>query len=521
MRTRKNRDRGQTRAGLEPSSTQDAPDKTTSSSTASRRGSRWTLRKYLVVTITSIVCAVVIAVSALACYSIYTSLLTSLDAEIASLVDNPNATNIGKKFGDEQSSRTAQLTGPAQRVGNLRILIDTTRDFALAEVVDDDGDVVTLSDELVTQLLDESGQDGTYSTLDLGDDLGTYRILRKEYLNGTTVILGQSMNTLTTTLGLFIWIMVAIDGTVTVLAALLTAVVVRHGLKPLDRITAVAHDVTTHNLAEAQFTLPQRLSPADTDPDTETGQVGLALNRLLDHVESALEQRQHSEEKLRQFVADASHELRTPLAAIRGYAELAGRTADELPPTVASSIDRIESESVRMSSLVNDLLLLARIDAGQRPELVHTDILEVVTLAMSDCHVTYPDHPLGLDFPDDLGDQLIVWGDHARLHQIVLNLISNACTHTEVGTPVTVRLGRHDGMIRLSVIDQGPGIDESVSERIFERFARGDASRSGNSNGLGLAITKALVEIHHGTITVHSQPGRTEFCVDLPSAKHR
>jgi two-component system OmpR family sensor kinase len=239
---------------------------------------------------------------------------------------------------------------------------------------------------------------------------------------------------------------------------------------------------------------------------------------LLDHVATSLSARQASEEKLRRFVADASHELRTPLASIRGYAELTRRSPEVLPEQAAHTISRIESESVRMTSLVEDLLLLARLDEGDRMRRDPVDLTQLLADAMSDAQAAGPAHRWKLLLPPK---PVVVSGDQLRLHQVIANLFSNARTHTPEGTLVTASLRVEDTAALLEVRDTGPGIDGVIIDTLFERFVRADTARSRNtgSTGLGLAITAAIITAHNGTISVASEPGNTVFTVTLQTAK--
>jgi two-component system, OmpR family, sensor kinase len=280
-----------------------------------------------------------------------------------------------------------------------------------------------------------------------------------------------------------------------------------------------------------------------TDPGTETGQVGAAFNRMLGHVERALVRRAASEARLRRFATDASHELRTPLAAIRGYAELALRHPGESPPTVTHALSRVLSESTRMSALVDDLLLLARLDAGRPLSREPVDMSRLVIDATSDSRVARPDHRWVLELPDD---PVLVNGDEPRLHQVLTNLLSNAGRHTPEGTTVTVRLGTDaelpedslwgtDSVLHgvvppmprmvLTVTDDGPGIPPDLLPDLFERFTRADTSRSHvadvSSAGLGLAIADAVITAHHGAIGVATRPGLTRFTIALPRIAER
>ncbi|KUL31507.1 sensor histidine kinase [Actinoplanes awajinensis] len=294
------------------------------------------------------------------------------------------------------------------------------------------------------------------------------------------------------------------------------ALIVRRTLKPLDRVAATASRVAELRLDRGEVQLAQRVPAQDTDPRTEVGQVGAALNRMLDHVGNALEARHASEMQVRQFVADASHELRTPLAAIRGYAELTRRSRQPIPDELAHVLGRVESEAKRMTTLVEDLLLLARLDAGRPLAQDPVDLTMLAVDATSDAHATAPRHYWQLDLPDE---PVTVIGDGARLHQVLANLLANARTHTPEGTTVTVKVGTMPNAAVLQVIDNGQGIQAELVPHIFERFARGDSSRSraAGSTGLGLSIVHAVVTSHGGKVGVQSRPGQTIFTVMLPA----
>ncbi|WP_431357760.1 sensor histidine kinase [Streptomyces lydicus] len=327
-------------------------------------------------------------------------------------------------------------------------------------------------------------------------------------------------------------------------------------LRPLRRVAATATHVSELPLHQGEVALHVRVPASESDGRTEVGQVGAALNRMLGHVGSALAARQESETRVRQFVADASHELRTPLASIRGYAELTRRGREQPGPETRHALGRIESEAERMTGLVEDLLLLARLDSGRPLSYATTDLSPLVVDAVSDAQVAGPGHRWRLELPDE---PALVHGDGGRLHQILVNLLANARTHTPEGTTVTARVhaagrtgalpaaaGDRSGafaagraaaapataggpaarrelvarVVVLEVQDDGPGIPAALLPHVFERFARGDASRSraAGSTGLGLAIVQAVVAAHGGTVGVSSVPGRTVFTVTLPTA---
>ncbi|MFE9959870.1 ATP-binding protein [Micromonospora sp. NPDC005299] len=358
--------------------------------------------------------------------------------------------------------------------------------------------------------------DGQPRTIEVGDR-GDYRAVAHRSSNGE---MGAVAIPLAGVQDTVMWVLVAQAGLVTaglIIAGGLGALIVRAALRPLNRVAATATRVTELPLDRGEVALSVRVPAGDTDPRTEVGQVGGALNRMLGHVAAALAARQASEMRVRQFVADASHELRTPLAAIRGYAEVARRGRDEVPPDVAHALRRVESESTRMTSLVDDLLLLARIDSGRPLAAEPVDLTAMVVNAVSDAHVAGPEHRWQLDLPDE---PVGVTGDAHRLHQVLANLLANARVHTPPGTTVTTRLAPAAGGVELSVTDDGPGIPAELQPEVFERFARGDSSRSRahGSTGLGLAIVAAVVEAHHGEVDVASRPGRTVFTVRLPES---
>ncbi|MCV7103454.1 HAMP domain-containing histidine kinase [Mycobacterium palustre] len=347
------------------------------------------------------------------------------------------------------------------------------------------------------------------------DALGRYRVVAAPSRSGGDVIVtGLSMANVDATMIR----MLVILGIVTViaLAAATTAgiVIIRRALAPLRRVAQTASQVVELPLDRGEVELPVRVPESDANPSTEVGQLGSALNRMLDHIAAALSARQASETRVRQFVADASHELRTPLAAIRGYTELTQRMGDDRE-AVAHAMSRVASETQRITRLVEDLLLLARLDSGRPLEREPVDLSRLAVDAVSDAHVAGPDHQWELDLPEE---PVVVTGDAARLHQVLTNLLANARVHTAAGTVVTTRLSTEPTHSVLQVIDNGPGIPPALQSEVFERFARGDSSRSrkGGSTGLGLAIVSAVVRAHNGTITVNSSPGHTEFTVRLP-----
>ncbi|GGM29023.1 two-component sensor histidine kinase [Micromonospora yangpuensis] len=356
--------------------------------------------------------------------------------------------------------------------------------------------------------------DGRPRSRHLGE-LGDYRVVARPLPDGDVRAFGVPLAGMQETVRSIVVAQVGLVCLGLLIAGSVGALIVRATLRPLRRVAATASRVTELPLDRGEVALSVRVPAADTDARTEVGQVGAALNRMLGHVAAALAARQASETRVRQFVADASHELRTPLAAIRGYAELARRGRDQVPPDVAHALRRVESESTRMTRLVDDLLLLARLDSGRPLATEPVDLSALVVDAVSDAHVAGGGHRWQLDLPDEA---VTVRGDAARLHQVVANLLANARVHTPPGTTVVTRLHPAPGAVWLSVTDDGPGVPPELQPEVFERFARGDSSRSRahGSTGLGLAIVAAVVEAHHGTVEVTSRPGHTEFRVRLP-----
>ncbi|MGH3827581.1 MAG: sensor histidine kinase, partial [Pseudonocardiaceae bacterium] len=342
-----------------------------------------------------------------------------------------------------------------------------------------------------------------------------YRVVTVRAPDGDVLVTGLPLTGVDDTVTRLVTIEMIVIGSALVLTGVTGTTIVRLTLRPLTRVAGTASRVADLPLDRGEVALAERVPEADTDPRTEVGQVGLALNRMLGHVGAALEARQASETRLRRFVADASHELRTPLAAIRGYAELTRRSAESVPPDIAHMLARVESQAERMTTLVEDLMLLARLDAGRPLDRAPVDLSRLVIDAVSDAHAMSPEHHWRLTAPDA---ELTVSGDAAGLAQVLANLLANTRTHTPPGTIVSVTLAPVDGQVTLSVVDDGPGVPPDLLPHVFERFARGDSSRSraAGSTGLGLSIVDSVVTAHGGSVDVTSFPGHTAFTVRLP-----
>ncbi|MGW0802363.1 sensor histidine kinase [Nonomuraea sp. NPDC002799] len=354
-------------------------------------------------------------------------------------------------------------------------------------------------------------------TVDLGP-LGEYRMVGARARDGDLLVTGLPVLGMQDTLTR----LVVVEAAVTLAGVALTAVactlLVRRAVRPLGRLAATAARVSELPLATGDAVRLSRVPEVDTDPRTEAGQVGGALNRMLGHVETAFAVRRESETRLRQFVADASHELRTPLASIVGYAQLTTRSGEPHGPQTAHALGRIGSEAGRMTTLVEDLLL-ARLDAGRPLERLELDLSPIVVNAVGDAYAAAPRHRWLISLPDQ---PALVVGDADRLHQVITNLLANARTHTPPGTTVTttVRLGER---VCVEVADDGPGIPGHVLPRVFGRFARGDGSRSrvAGGSGLGLAIVSAVAAAHDGRVEARSTPGNTVFTLSLPFSREQ
>ena len=285
-------------------------------------------------------------------------------------------------------------------------------------------------------------------------------------------------------------------------------IAIRRGLRPLVRIEEDAAAIGAGDLS-------RRVEP--DDESTEVGRLGHALNAMLGQIEGAFAERAASEERLRRFVSDASHELRTPVAAVRAYAELFDRGARDRPEDLERAMRGIQRETVRIGLLVDDLLLLARLDTGRPLQQEEVDLSVIARDAVDAAHVLEPDRPLTLDTPGPVP----VTGDAQRLRQVVDNLLANVRSHTPPGTPARVGVEVENGHAVLRVADEGPGLDQASAERVFERFYRVDASRArtGGGSGLGLAIVQAIVEAHGGAVTVTGEEGSgATFSVTLDAA---
>jgi two-component system OmpR family sensor kinase len=300
---------------------------------------------------------------------------------------------------------------------------------------------------------------------------------------------------------------IAISGGITIIVLVATWLLVRRGMRPLERMGATARSIAASGLGS-------RVTPSNER--TEVGRLGLALNTMLGQIERAFAERDVTEQRLRHFVSDASHELRTPLTSMRGYAELLQRNPDMSRDDVVLAVRRIEDETRRMGVLVDDLLLLARLDQGRPLDRAPVDLTSMINDAVSDARAADP----GRAVSARIAAPVLITGDDLRLRQAVANLVRNALVHTPAGSPVEVTLQPENGHAEIDIIDHGPGVPVAQRERIFERFHRADPQRSRDQggSGLGLSIASAVVNAHGGRISVAETPGGgATFRIELPA----
>lgn len=487
---------------------------------AALQPSRWTLRTKLVSSVLALFIVVIFGIGSLIVWELQSTLQGKVDQQLrssAQQIQNSAPDNGGLAYEGNGS-------GDSLRVDHIGSVVLTTRNNGQQQrsaVINRLGNRPTQMTDKQVALILAAHIDLRPSTVRLAG-AGNYRVVAVQHqavtnrglLDIVTVVglpLRDNQDTVQRA-GLAV-ILLSVAGLI--LVGIGSAYLIRRNLEPLRRVADTATRVSTLPLATGEVVMHERVDPSDTDERTEVGQVGAALNQMIDHVTRALTARQESETRVRQFVADASHELRTPLASIRGYAELSRREHDPVPPGVQHAMSRIESESTRMTALVEDLLLLARLDSGRPLEREPVDVTLLIMEITSDARAAGPDHRWALDLPDEPAE---IVGDEARVRQILINLLANARRHTPPGTLVTTRVRGEGDDVVIHVIDNGPGIAPDLLPHIFERFIRGDSARTRTegSTGLGLSIVHAVVSAHGGRLQVHSRPGETVFTIRLP-----
>jgi len=460
----------------------------------------------LVASVVALVVAGSVLIGGATAFAMREYLTGQLDARVVASTDRAGRGPEGPDFHRDprppDGGAIVNLDLANQEPGTLVVFVNADEGYVLTDLR---GDEDPLSDEAV-ELLTDVPPDGEAHQIDVPGH-GTYRVAVDDEVG---IVTGLPTNDVDDAVGSLVRLELALGLLAVAVAAIAGAALIRRQLRPLADVAATAHAVADQPLGSGDVGTLARVPDHLTDPETEVGQVGQALNTLLAHVESSLDARHRSELQVRQFVADASHELRTPLTTIAGYTELARRRQD--PTTTQTALAKVEEEAARMTALVEDLLLLARLDSGRPLAQEPVDLTRLLLEAVEDARVLAPDHRWQLELPEDAVPIEVV-GDAARLHQVVTNLLTNARKYTPADTTVTVAVNP-DGF---EVRDDGPGFPPELAAVAFERFSRGDASRHREGGiGLGLALVQAIVAAHGGTVTLTSEPGDTRTRVTLP-----
>ena len=357
-------------------------------------------------------------------------------------------------------------------------------------------------------------------TANLSGD-GEYRLRACEVEPGVILVSGAPMDGIDETVRRLITVQVVAFGLALLALVLAGRRLLRRGLKPLSDMAHTAHGITSHNLTESAARLPLRADGPGGGPEVE--ELRTAFNTMLEHIDDSLAVRAEAEQRLRRFVADASHELRTPLMSVRGYADLFQYAAANAPEERDKHLARLRAEAARMGILLDDLLLLARLDAAEVETPLRwedTDLVELVRQAADAFRAGHPGHPLTVTTRSDAVRLRL---DPLRVRQVLDNLLTNAAVHTPAGTEVSVEVAVSGGTALVRVADAGPGVPAADRERIFDRFYRVDKARSRDrgGSGLGLAVARSLVRAHGGSLELTSAPGATVFTVAIPLSASR
>ena len=462
------------------------------------------LRGRLLIGVISLV-VIGLLVSDVATYGLLqSSLISRVDAQLMSGHNEAVGALGGLGRGPAQASQFPTGT-VVERLGSDGSILD-------AKVTTTFGATPSSARPVLPKTLANAGMDIASSPITVEGTGGVARFRMTDWpensFGGEFVVLAIPLTDVQSTLSQLLQLEILIAVGVVTATALLAMLIIQVGLRPLQKMGGVAADIAAGDLTK-------RVEPAT--PTTEIGRLGLALNGMLSQIEAAFAERTESNNRLRRFIADASHELRTPLTSIRGYSEMLRRGANESPSDAELARRRIEEESVRMSTLVDDMLLIARLDQGRPLERKPVDLQTIATDAAADARAVAPQRQITLTAPGSV----VVEGDDLRLRQVVGNLVRNALVHTPQQTAVEIAVSTENGTGRMSVVDHGPGLQAKEMERIFEPFYRADPSRSRDSGGagLGLSIVSAVVGAHGGTVNVtETSGGGVTFEVELPLA---
>lgn len=474
-------------------------------------------RRLLPVTLRGRLTVGLVALLALACAVVGVSTVLALRGFLLQRIDQQLTASDGRFASSlEHGERPDGDNGPdtrGQAVGTLGARLRNDGESVRVAVVGPEHEHPVHLGPADLRELRRLPADGRAHSADL-TPLGDYRLVAVRGDDWDVLITGLPLRPAQETVGRLVLVESLVFGVALVVTGVAAALWVRVTLRPLRRVASTATAVTRMPLASGEVAMPGPLP--EEGPRSEVGQVASALNRMMGHVGDALARRQASEERLRHFAADAGHELRTPVATVRAHAEHALRQRGPVAGDVRHALERIASESQRMSDLVDELLLLARLDAGRPLAAQEVDLSRLVLDTVEDARAVSADHRWRLELPEE---PVVTRGDPDRLHQVLANLLANARTHTPAGTAVTAGLARRAGGVEVTVTDDGPGIPAELLPEIFHRFTRADPgrSRAGGGSGLGLAIVDAVVQAHGGTVEVASRPGRTRFRLWLPS----
>ena len=414
----------------------------------------------------------------------------------------------GEGREDDEAPAGTQPNSPLQRIPTTTSLTVLDADGNIIGGLGGDLNKASISDYVRGLLPSEVAKHGDepFTIEAAGADFRA--VARSLPNNSGTLVAAQSLEELDNTVSRLGYLFFFISLVLLILMAIAARTVVAVGLRPLRTAEDTAEEIASGNLSARM---------PEASPSTEVGRLVTTFNTMLARIEDSFSARTKSEDKLRRFVADASHELRTPLTAIRGFSELYRQGAVKGEEDTKQLISRIEGESKRMSSLVEDLLLLARVDQAREMKSEAVDIVKLVADATASAQVSGPNHPITLIAPKS---EVFMLGDEVRIHQVIANLLANARSHTPDGTPIAVMITSSEDGLSISVADKGPGISEVDQKRIFERFYRADSSRARSGEdgtGLGLSIVEAVMQAHGGTVSVESELGKgTKFTLTFP-----
>ncbi|MFG2963932.1 sensor histidine kinase [Streptomyces sp. NPDC048288] len=470
------------------------------------------LRSRMILSSSLLLAALSVVIITITGLAMRTYLMTGLDQRLDALAEHSAAARgqIGAP-----TSGLPYLRAFGVPAGTIGVSVSGRRGAVRHAAVVDDAGQLTAPTAAQRRILATVEADGHHRTLDL-PGRGGYRAkaVRADSRDAEiTIVTAVPVRPVNQMLGRLLAVESAVAAAALAVAALVAATVIGRQLRPLQRVAATATRISREPLGHGEVRSLERVPEADCA--TETGRLAEAVNRLLGHVENALADRYATELRMRDFLADAGHELRTPLASVAGHLQLVRRAPRTAAPQADYALGRMESGIGRMRTLVEDLLLLARLDTGRPLAREEVGLGPLLAEAVADARAAGPDHRWEFLMP---GELVLVEGDPDRLHQVVANLLANARTHTPPGTRVTVTVRTDAGQAVIRVADDGPGIPPDLLPRVFERFARGDASRSRatGSSGLGLAIVTAVSTAHGGRAEVTSEPGRTVFTIRLP-----